>query len=308
MEEKFSLIKKDFLEKWIFAMQQAGISPIDYNPQIRLINDANSDYSIGIMFNPRRFERSKPKAEDSAGCRLCAELKNSEENSFKNLAPNISENFLITYNPFPHTIGSSMALAKNKDGKEKPMYDTKNLSRLVIELDEVFKIAEKLGLKVFHNTFGAGATIPSHEHWHLLNLNSAYDTLGVMYGFDAAEKVDSKKLKGVQIMPDFPFAHLIFDSSNPEPIVHFLKNLGTALGKDYPYGHIPHSICQGQKGVLITPNKIHRDRCIGSPEIAGHYLGCKSQEEFENITYNDYISKIDEILFRKEDINLEMFL
>jgi hypothetical protein len=101
---------------------------------------------------------------------------------------------------------------------------------------------------------------------------------------------------------------LIFDNLNSELISYFLKNLGNSLGKYYPYGHVPHSICQGQKGVLITPNKVHRDRCIGSSDIAGHYLGCKSQEEFEDITYNDYISKIGEILFKKEDINLEMFL
>lgn len=308
MNEKFSSIKNDFLERWVFAVQEAGISQRAYNPQVRLIKDKDSTYSIGVIFNPYRFERLTLKVESGSECKLCLELKDSVANPFKDLVPNISENFLVTYNAFPHTIGSSMAITKNKTGKERTMYNTKDLSGLALELDEIFKIAEKLGLKVFHNTFGAGATIFSHEHWHLLNLNSIYDKLGVMYGFDAAEKVESRKLKEVQVMPNFPFAHLIFDSKNPELMVYFLNNLGNKLGGNYPYGHVPHSICQGQNNVLVTPNRVHKDRCVGSSDVAGHYLGCKSQSEFDNMKFNDYISKLDGILFRKEDIDLEMFL
>jgi hypothetical protein len=308
MKEKFSSIKKDFLERWTFAVQQVGIPQIAYNPQVKIINDTNSNYSIGVIFNPHRFERLNPKTEEYAGCKLCAELRESSAIPSKNLAPNISENFMITYNAFPHMIGSSMAIARNKESEEKAMYNTKNLSGLLLEMEEIFSIADELGLKVFHNTFGAGATIPNHEHWHLLNLNSAYDKIGNMYGFDAAEKVESKKIRGIKTMPNFPFAHLIFDSKDLEWIVHFLNNLGNNLGKNYPYDSVPHSICQGQDGILIVPNKIHKDKCMGVVDIAGHYFGCKSQEEFESITFKEYIFKLDEILFKKEDINLERFL
>jgi len=302
-----NLIKEDFLKKWVVAVSEAGIPQQAYDSKIKLLE--NSDYSIGALFNPHRFERKYQNPNtDSSKCKLCSELEDSLIHPFKDLAPGISKNFLVTYNAFPHFIGSSMAIAKNINGKEKAMYNTKNLFGLVSELDEIFKIGEKLGLKVFHNTFGAGASIPSHEHWHLLHPDSNYKKLGVKYGFDASEK---KKLKGnekVKIMPSFPFAHLIFDSNDFEKIVFFFKNLGDNLGKNYPYGHVPHSICQGHDGILIVPNKIHKDRPIGSTDIAGHYLSCKNLEEFENMNLDDYISKLDEILFRKEDIDLKMFL
>jgi hypothetical protein len=308
MTNKYSLINKNFLNKWLSAMEQAGIPPIAYSPKVRLVTDEELGYSIGVIFNPNRFERLKPRAEEKVGCKLCGELEETLTNPFKDLAPQISDNFIITYNAFPHALGSSMALAKNKEGKEKPMYDTSHLSGLVSELEEVFNIASELGLKVFHNNFGAGATIPNHEHWHLINLVSFYDQLGGIYGFDAAEKTQSKAARGVSIMSQFPFAHLIFDGFNPELMVRFLGNIGEGIGKNYLNGHVPHSFCQGQEGVLIVPTKKHNDRCLGSSDVAGHYMGCKSQDEFERATFSEYVSRLDEILFRKEDIDLEMFL
>jgi hypothetical protein len=109
-------------------------------------------------------------------------------------------------------------------------------------------------------------------------------------------------------MPHFPFAHLIFDPKDSERIIRFLSRLGERIGKKYPYGHVPHSICQGEEGVLIVPNKVHREKCIGSSDVAGHYLGCKSASEAENMTFRDYISQLDEILFRKDEIDLASFL
>lgn len=277
-------------------------------PQVRLVKDNDSNYSIGVIFNPQRLARPYQKIENTDGCKLCSELKDCDLNPYKNLAPEISKNFIVTYNAFPHAIGSSLALAKNINGKEKPMYNTKNLDGLALELYEISDIADKVGLRFFHNNFGAGASIPSHEHWHLFNSGSLYDDLGEKYGFDAAEKISSKKQNDTKIMPDFPFAHLIFDAKDPERIVFFLKNLGDKMGINYPYQHVPHSICQGEDGVLIVPNKVHRDKCYGSFDVAGHYLGCKSLEEFENMDFKEYISKFEEILFKKEDIDLETFL
>jgi len=310
MAEKFSDIREDFLEKWISAVEQAGIPKRAYSPQVKLIKDEKgvSPYTFGAIFNPYRFERPFQKKENITGCPMCSELKSCDSNTYKDLAPDISPNFLVTYNAFPHIIGSSMAIAKNVNGEEKPMYDTRNLENLALELNEVFNIADQLGLKVFHNNYGAGASIPNHEHWHLLNFGSAYDSVGEMYGFDTAEKFSSRKNRTVKVMQDFPFAHLIFDPKDPELIVEFLRKLGNEIGGRYPYGHVPHSICQGEEGVLITPNKVHREKCLGSSDVAGHYLDCKSTEEFENISFECYISKLDEILFRKKDIDLEKFL
>jgi hypothetical protein len=308
--EKFSTINPEFLTRWISAVNQAGIPQRAYNPPIKIIGDnpKNPSYTFGVIFNSYRLERPYQKVENTGNCRLCSELTDSLTNPYKNLALGISNNFLVTYNGFPHLTGFSMAVAKNVDGREKPMYNTRDLEGLASELDEVFSIANKLGLKVFHNTHGAGASIPGHEHWHLFDFGSAYDKVGRRYGFDAAEKIPLKKESAVRIMPDFPFAHLIFNPKDPERIVNFLKHLGEEIGGKYPCGHVPHSICQGEEGVLIVTNKTHQEKCIGSSDVAGHYFGCKSASEAENMTFGDYISQLNEILFRKQDINLEAFL
>ena len=309
MSEKFSTDKNYFLNRWIYATEKAGIPCVAYNPKIRLIKDEQDklEYSFGALFNPNGFNRPFNTDSKSESCPMCFELIETNTKPYKDLAPGISENFLITYNAFPHLIGSSIAIARNVNGKEKPMYTTSNLNGLKQELDELFSIADEIGLMVFHNNFGAGASIPNHEHWHLLNFGAAYDKVGKMYGFDAAEKIQSKKLKQIKIMPSFPFAHLIFNVKDSELLVGFLNKMGRELGKKYPYDHVPHSICQGKEGVLVVPNKIHREKCLGSSDVAGHYLDCRSIEEFEDINFVGYRCNLEEILYIKVELDLESF-
>ncbi|MBU0894305.1 MAG: hypothetical protein KKF48_04465 [Nanoarchaeota archaeon] len=309
MENKFSTLNPDISKKWVEAVTLQGITSENYTPKIKVIEDPKqiNGYSFGVLFNIYRFKRPF-KEEKTKICPLCFELKESESKTYKNLCPDLTQNFLITYNAFPHLKGSSMAIAKLNKGKEKPMYHTGNLKRLEFELRELFTIADKTGFKLFHNNFGAGASIPSHEHWHLLNFGEAYDIVGKKYGFDAAQKEKLKKLKQVKTMPNFPFAHLIFNKEDSELIVHFLKKLGKKIGSNYKFGNVPHSLCQGEEGVLVVPYKKHFDRPLGSSDVAGHYLGCKTTEDFEKISFKEYMSKLEEILIKKEDLNLETIL
>ena len=78
-------------------------------------------------------------------------------------------------------------------------------------------------------------------------------------------------------MPEFPFAHLIFNSKDTDYIVNFLDKLGKGIGHKFSTGFVPHSIVKGtDKDILIIPNKIHKEKCIGSSDVSGHYFGCKS--------------------------------
>lgn len=129
-----------------------------------------------------------------------------------------------------------------------------------------------------------------------------------MYGFDAAEKIPLKRNKNVRVMPDFPFAHLIFNHEDSELIVNFLRRLGEERGKNYPYNQVPHTLCQGTEGILVTPNKVHKEKCFGAADVAGHYQRCKTIEDFDSITLNAFFSRIGEVLFRKDEIDLGTFL
>jgi|GEM_PF-3310870 len=310
MNKTFSTINKQFLTRWIYVAEQVGIPPRAYHPQVKLVRDetGKSSYTAGIIFNPFRLERPF-NLEKSERCSLCQALKESQTiMPYKDIAPQISKNFLITANLFPYIIGSSIAISKEVNELERPMYNTRNLEGLTSELNEVFSIADKLGLKVFHNSYGAGASIPNHEHWHLLDFGTSYDQVGEKYGFDAAEKVSLKRNKKIRIMPGFPFAHLIFNREDLDLIVYFLGNLGEKIGKNYPCNQVPHTLSQGTEGILIIPYKIHKERCPGAADVAGHYQGCKTIKEFNNVTLDAFFSKMGEILFKRDELDLTAFL
>ena len=179
MKKNYLSSNKTFLDNWKNAVHREGIKSEDYSPLIKVIEDESkkSKYTFGAFFNPCRFKKPHKKKDDG-NCALCFELKTAQKNPIKNLIPNISKNFIVTYNRFSHLIGSSMAITKLIDGKERPMYDTSNLESLKSDLEEIFEIADKIGFSALHQTFGAGASIPQHEHWHFINFNAAYNTVG----------------------------------------------------------------------------------------------------------------------------------
>jgi len=108
-------------------------------------------------------------------------------------------------------------------------------------------------------------------------------------------------------MPSFPFAHVIFDSKDSDRMTMFLKNLGKVMGKNYSEGAVPHGVCGGKHGTMIVPSKIYVEKGIGSGDLAGHIV-CKTEEEFLSADFNYCISKLEKVLFRKEEINLENFV
>ena len=109
------------------------------------------------------------------------------------------------------------------------------------------------------------------------------------------------------IMPDFPFAHVIFQRQGVDKLVYFLRNIQEELGDRYDNLGVPHTISQGFDGILVCIGKKYLERSRGSGDVAGH-LSVKPKEDFENFNYNMSIQEMDNLLFRKEDLNLERFI
>lgn len=305
---QFSTLREDIRERWSRAAEVEGIQKEAYQPDIRIVKDTSgkSGYTFGIIRNEHRFKRAgaEPGQPEQGSCNLCNAVQLVLENPMRNIMLNHKLlDFVITPNKFPIIEGFSMAVAK----EERPMFTTKNLEGVADELAAILDFADRTGFEVFHNSPGFGATIPSHEHWHLTTFRRGYDVAGDIYGFDAAEKTSIKGFRGVGIMPEFPFAHLIFDSTESSRLVNFLSRLHEGESHKYEEGSIPHIIAQGYEGLLVAPGKNYLSRGRGSGDIAGH-LVVKSEEEFSSMNFEKCFAEIDKLLFKKEDADLSIYL
>lgn len=244
----------------------------------------------------------------NGSCPLCDAVQDIKGEPIRNLLPNSQLlDFIITPNKFPFSKGSSIAIAKGVDGEERAMYTTSNLEGIANELEEIFKFADAVGFQAVHNSEGAGASIPNHEHWHFVDFGLGYKLAGTRYGFENSQYKQSRNTSGVHIMLDLPFAHLIFDQNDPGRIVSFLRRLGSEIGSRFHNGSVPHYICQGQPGILVIPCKKYIDNAVGGGDIAGHFV-CRSEGEFSIADYNYCINNIGRGLFTKQEIDLEKFL
>jgi len=304
---RFATIQADILDKWHKATESIEIPKEALNPKAKIIKDSsgNSKYTFGAILNSYRFQRDTQSDDDR--CPLCGVLNEIEKNPVRNLFPDSKLDYIVTPNRFPIMVGASLAIAKGTKEKERPVYTTRNLSKLSEEISELFSFADSTGFQIFHNSDGAGASIPHHEHWHFVNFGESFNLVGGKYGFEHAEYDDSKKNNKIQIMPDFPFAHLIFNQNDPERITSFLHNLGLKLGDTFPKGSVPHVICQNSPKVLVVPYKKHIMKGLGSADIAGHLI-FRSEEEFNQADYNYCMNKLQEILFTKREISLESII
>lgn len=306
MERQYSTLKPKVLERWYKAAEIEGIPKDAYIPNIRTESDSSSEYVFGIIHNENRFNRpmgSEDKKE-SGDCHMCGAVELAQNEVGMNLFPEERVlDYLLTINKFPTIEGFSLGITE----EERPMYTTQDLGNLENELNYFFNLADRTGFEIFHNSPGFGATISGHEHWHLTTFRTGYEELGESYGFDAAEKISSKKTNEVRVMPAFPFAHLIFQKEDSEGIVSFLSKAQDELGNNYNGRGVPHTISQGYDGILVTIGKADLPKSKGSGDVAGH-IPVKSEEEFNNITYNDCIKEMDKILFRKEEMDLERFI
>jgi hypothetical protein len=297
-------LSEEFLKSWDISAEDLGVSSSSYNPRLRVIRESSSSYSFSMILNPTRETRPVTK-RDTESCMLCDSLEQSQVNRKRILME--TENFILTPNKFPTLRGSSIAYLKYSGKKSRPMYRTNNLEGLEDYLEEYFKIARTTGLRMFHNSPGAGASIPIHEHSNFHNFSRFYDELGLVYGFDGAEYEKIKGVSGIGKLVNFPFANLVFEE-DPERIVSFLRKLQYSIGNQFGENGVPHGLAQGKHGVLFVPAKVYLEgKGTGSGDMAGHLI-TSSDQEFLEADYNYGINRLGKTLFKKDEINLDKFL
>ncbi|MCX6750717.1 MAG: hypothetical protein NTZ83_04625 [Candidatus Pacearchaeota archaeon] len=306
MSKKSGNLSEDILRKWKNAATAKNIPEIFYTElKTRVIKDLpnKNNYKMAVVFNPWRLKR--PTINRGDECNLCRMVKEAEKDHVKNLFPDYFDDMIVTPNEFPPSEGAVLLIAK----KEIPMHNTNNLNFLGEHgetLSKLFKFGNRFGYNIFHQTEGAGATIGIHEHFHGTTLYKLQEEIGELVGVDAAEIESVKGIKGVYTMPNFPFAHLIFDDKDAEKIVYLLKKLPSKLKSSLSNNSIPHTLSQCNKGILITPLQIDVGRSMGSERAPGYFF-VNSPEEFENTTYESAMNFMKE-RFYPRDIGLESLL
>ncbi len=291
------------LERWIPAAEAFGVPKDSYNKETRMIEDKSQRqaYSFALIFNPHRIKRYHQ--QNTQDCPLCATLQEAKANPEILLFPQEDRGeFTLIPNKFPSVAGASVALSR----EHRPMYTTQNLSGLAEGLDLLLKFKDREGFCLHHNSEGAGASIPSHEHYHLTNYKVVAEQLGKEYGFEAADLISVARNQ-VYSMPSFPFAHLIFTQDDPQRITSFLQKLGENIGSKFQGGVVPHILAQGRKGILVAPFKTYEKKGIGAGDVTGN-LSCSTREEFEQLTYQQCMDKLSSRLFTKEELTLERLL
>ena len=299
-----STIHEDVLKRWDGAAVATGIPKEAYDMPVKIVGDetGKSDYAFGVIYSPHRKKR--PNQSDSQECLMCRMVKEAEKDTRKNLFPGRDiGDFIITINMYPSTYGASLAITRN----ERPMYNTKEMKTLKDDLGTISKLCIETGYRFFHQTEGAGATIPRHEHWQLVNWENMYTRAGGRYGFDAAETESLSGFDGVKFMPSFPFAHLIFDIHDFEKIEFFLRSLQRKNRALNGLDSTPHSIVQGQRDVLITPFKGISGRKLGAGHTGGHVY-VHEEDQFNAADYPFCIEFLKQGLYLKEELNLKNYL
>lgn len=299
--------REDFLQKWDKSAKDSNIPESALNPRVRVLQ-GEDDYSFGVIFNPHRFQRPMRKM-DADSCVLCEVVEDTKAGRNVSLdSENVLKDNIVVANKFPTMRGHGLILNSGTGKNEKPMYSTRNVNGLSQEIRKVMEFAGDRGLQAYHNSVGAGASIPGHEHWHLTNWKETYQRAGQVYGFDRASVESSGLVSAVMVMPEFPFAHLIFESDEVERLPKFLERLQEKIGSQYDERGVPHVLCQSAHGIVVVPfKKYNTVGGIGSGDVAGH-LVLKDENVFNSMSYEDGINKLGESLFRKEDINLEFLL
>ncbi|MFA5856728.1 MAG: hypothetical protein WC867_05190 [Candidatus Pacearchaeota archaeon] len=297
-------LSNGYMEKWKVAVSAMGI-PEEFYSNLnvrRLDGKSKSDYSLAVIFNPGRINRPTQN-NGVVNCHMCRMANEALNEPVKNLYPNSFQDMIVTPNGFPPSIGASMIIPI----KEIPMYSTKNLTNLGENgenLARLLKFTGDNGLFLYHQTFGAGATIPIHEHFHGTTLYKFQESIGE-FGFDKENLEPVKRNKGVYTMPNFPFAHLVFDKEDPLKIVNFIKNLNE-LPSPFETGEVPHTMSEGNKGILIVPTRIDVLRSMGSERAPGYFF-VGSLEDFNATTYESAMGFMKERFFSKE-ISLEKLI
>jgi len=320
---KFPTLKPKIEQKWLEVANASGISPDTYHFDAKVVESQSGDFSFGIFRNSHRFQRPQQKKSSNPtdspfNCPLCVALDDIVGKPERHIIhPDILDVVIIP-NKFPTTIGHTLAITKDTGKYETPMYKTSDLAsinlrrKLASEMDDLVKFADETGFRLYHNSADAGASITSHEHWHLTNFATVHNATGRRYGFDDADIESVNSTQEVSYMPAFPFAHLIFSQDNPDRVFNFLSRLGYELGSNYDDRSVPHGIAQGEenRGLLVVPakNKLAPGLPgIGSGDMAGH-IPVKTQEDFDATDYDACITKLNQRLYKASEMDLTKFL
>lgn len=280
---------------WDLAAEDMEIKEKAYSPEARLIE---GPYSFAIFYNPVRNERP---ISGKSECNLCYAVQEAELSPQRVIER--SMNFIVTPNKFPTMRGSSIAI----NTKHIPLYRTNDLSGFVELMDEYTEIAILTDTQMFHNSPGAGSSIPMHEHSNFHNFFSVYSRLGKAYGFAGSMLNPVKGVNGVEQIEGFPFAHTVF-MADFERIEYFLKKLHKNIGSNFEGRGVPHLIAQNENKLLVVPVKVYVEgKGTGAGDVAGHILA-RSRNEFETADWNNCIQRLGETLFKKDELNLEHIL
>jgi hypothetical protein len=223
------ITEKSVLNRWKKIVKERQIPSKAYEGvKTRIIKDLSgiSDFTFRAVLNSYRHERfNLPEG----ACPLC-EVSSSPNHDF--FPEDAAPGFIITPNAFPILVGASLAVSDS----HRRMYLTSD-SNLAEEFMIFFRLADKTGLRAAHQTRGAGATIPQHEHYHLVAFDAEEE-----YGFEAADHRPLTRGSRVSVMPGFPFSHLIFPQDDPEHFTYFLRKMGDSIGHFFPDNNyqVPH--------------------------------------------------------------------
>ncbi len=295
-------LRPEYVARWRAIAEKKGLPPESYNPAVRRVEDPSgkSPFKFGVLNNSYRFERDNSPQSASA-CFLCDAVTEATQNPELQVAEGL-EGYICVAQKFPGMREHSLALAQETRPNERPIYTTSNLNGLERELAKIFQFGAQTGWRMYHNGVGVGASIPGHEHWHMTNFHGHFEQAGPI-GFEAAEHGSTIISPGTYQMRGYPFAHMIFEETEPDRIVAFLKRMHSSLGGRYGQGFVPHVLVQGQGKVLVVPAKQFREKGTGSGDIAGNIV-VKTREEFEQATHASCINKLGEILYPEDELNL----
>jgi len=298
-------VSSKFLERWKEGAKAMQIPEEFYSGLlVRRIEDKSGkiDYPLAVVYNPGRIKRPS-QGQGTVDCHMCRMADEAETEPIKNLAPEMTKKgVIVTPNGFPPSEGAVLLISR----PEVPMYTSKDLGYLGHNgefLGELIDFTSKQGLNLYHQTVGAGATIARHEHFHGTTMYKFQEKVGAI-GFDSTEL--KKVSEGVSVMPQFPLAHLVFTDNDPAKIVYFLKRMQATLPSPMTDGSIPHTMSQGNQGILITPTRIDVGRSMGSERAPGYFF-VPSREEFDSVNYEGAMQFMSDRFFSK-DIGLEKIL
>ncbi|MDO8467783.1 MAG: hypothetical protein Q7S56_02445 [Nanoarchaeota archaeon] len=294
-------LNQSILERWAQAAALLGvITPSDI--KVKIVRSKDSSYKFGVILNEKRFNR--PSDINGNYCKLCRDVEKANEDVRLNLSngTNLGD-MIVIINKYPIFPGFSLAVPS----PERVSYSTSDLSNLKKDLERLLPFSDETGLELCHNQPGLGATIPLHDHWHLTNFKKGFEITNESYGFNAAEVCPTLNDPTVSYMPDFPFAHLIFNKKDTDKLLNFLQKLGEKYGNKYINGKVPHDLSGGRHGFLVSIGRDYFDKSWSSSEFSGNIIA-GNENEFNRFSYEDCVNGLKRYFLTKKEIELETLL